>query len=318
MTAPYDPAYGEPYPADDDVPDHAAGYPLRRPRLWHVLVLGSAGAWALSALIGVGGKCDGLASRPVPTPDFSGITTTSVSPPSTVQEKPGRAGDYVQCKATESDIWDRLRCAVDDGVIYPPPELAQHSRAVASAESATSSAIASANAAEAKQNAELAACQGTRGSTGGTLQLVALALAGGAVVAGWRRGKQYARHKRDCMTAFDFDRKFPPGHEDRAPHDFLERAVEAGFAGEAEAFSQRVHWFGGDPDEDERRADALRDIADRANQERKRRLGGGWAPGMGGGDDLPEPKLPPQTTTSTPAPGASDWRSKLGVSDEDW
>lgn len=315
----FDPAYGEPYPEDDGYgpPDHAAGYPLRRPRLWHVLTLGAGLTWALSALIGVGGKCDHLASRPAPTPNLSGITTTSVSPPSTVQEKPGYAGQYAQCAAS-GDVWDRIECGVELGVIYSPPELAQHSRAVAAAESASSSAVASANNAAAAQDRELEACMGKRGGTSGTLQLVALVLMGGAIIAGWRRARAYTQHKRDCALAADFARKFPEEHVELAPNDLLDAVVPAAYAASSEAFSQRVHWFGGDPQEDEERAYALKDLAAVANSERQRRLGGGWAPGMGADADLPEPKLPPQTTASAPAPTGSDWRAALASDSEDW
>lgn len=301
---------------DGAPPDHSAGFPMRRPRLWHALALGAAGAWMLSMLIGVGGKCDSLAARPAPTPDFSSITTTSISPPSTVLEKPGHAGGYDQCAAA-GDAWDRVECGVALGVIVEPPQLAQRQRALAAAESATSSAVASANSAAAKQEAELNACMGKRGSTGGTLQLVALALALGSLVTGWRRAKVYTRHKRDCALVSDFARKYPDEHLELAPNDALEVVIDAGYAASAEAFGQRVHWFGGDPDEDTERAYWMKDVASAASQERQRRLGGGWAPGMGG-DDLPAPKLPPETTQTAAPSGGSDWRAKLAATDEDW
>ena len=311
--------YDEQYP--DHGPAHSAGYQMRRPRAWHVLALGTGICWLLGGWLAPA-HCDtapaasssasAVAFPPEPTfsaprssmPDESGLGTCALFYPMDMEQQ-------LRCGVAEG----HLRSSVLDRV-----ESALSSYATASAQAQRQADQMAQRQADAK--AAATACRGTSGSLSDSLRWLTIILAVGAVVTAWRRGKQYLQHKKDCALAFDFDRKFPPGHEDRAPNDFLEAATEAGFAAEAEAFSQRVHWFGGNADADERRADQLRDIADRANTERKRRLGGGWVHGIGdGGFDLPAPVLPPTPgqSTSNPAPsGSTDWRSKLANSDEDW
>ncbi|MBN7457553.1 hypothetical protein [Mycobacteroides abscessus] len=140
-----------------------------------------------------------------------------------------------------------------------------------------------------------------------------------ALVVGFRRLTVYLTHKRDVVMLASFARRFPPEHLALAPHDELEKAAAAGHRAAAEAMSQRVHLFGGDPAEDERRAYAFRDLAQQTSREKQRRLAGGWLPdgsGAGGLDGMEPPQLPP-TETPTEAP-AQDWRSKLTSGSEDW
>lgn len=139
-----------------------------------------------------------------------------------------------------------------------------------------------------------------------------------ALVVGCRRVRVYARHKRDVLMVSDFARRFPPEHLQLAPHEELDRVIPAGHRAAAEAFGQRVHFFGGDPAEDERRAYQYRSLAQAAAREKQRRLAGGWLPdGSGGGLDGMTPPVLPPTETTTEAP-SMDWRSKLSANTEDW
>ncbi len=325
MTYPSDPAYAEDYNGyTDGAPDHAAGYPVRRPRLWHALALAAVTAWVLMSLIRPS-SCDALAANspsiPMPTPP----TTTApawADSPVTISARPGATADgFAQCQVLGTRL-ERLECLTDSDQIYPVPQYESWRSASASAESSYASATSSAASAQASANsahrAAVDKCQGSRGGFSGVLQWLAIILSIGSVIIGWRRMKVYVKHKRDCLAVDQFDRTYPEGEEWRARHEELEAVVPAAYDAASEAFSQRIHWFGGNPVADEGRADRYHDVATRANAERKRRLGGGWVPGMGGDGDLPEPKLPPQTPATPTAQSAGDWRAALASDSEDW
>ncbi len=311
----------EPY--QDHAPAHAAGYPMRRPRAWHALALGTAACWLLGGWLAP----EHCTEAPAASSASSSVefpTEPTFAAPSSSDYMPDESGLGTCALFYPMDMEQQLRCGVAEGHLRSSV-LDRVESALSSYATASAAAQRQADAqeqAKANANTALAQCRGASGSLSDSLRWLTIILAVSAVVTSWRRAKAYVQHKKDCATAFDFDRKFPPGHEDRAPNDLLDKVIPAGFAAEAEAFSQRIHWFGGNADEDERRADRLRDIADRANHERKRRLGGGWVHGMGGeGFDLPAPVLPPtpgQGPSNSAPSGSTDWRSKLSATDEDW
>lgn len=284
---------------------------LRRPRLWHVLAIATVGAWMLSSLLDPSG-CTSAATIAKPT-----RSAPAAKPDTTITSSDYRTGqsrdDLTLCEALHPGGGESLiRCGVSYGVL-------KKSTLDRITDAQEKQAAARQTEEEAGYRAEEAVdrCRGSRGNWSDSLRWLTMLLGIATVVTGWRRGRAYAQHKKDCMIASSFARRFPPEHLELASHEDLERVIPAAYAASAEAMSQRVSWFGGNSDEDERRAYQLQEIAQLANQERQRRPSGGWVHGAPGGDlDLPAPVLPTETA-STPT-ASSDWRSKLASHTEEW
>lgn len=270
----------------------------------------------LSALVSPGGTCDHL-MKTAPTPNFSGISTTSVSPPSTVQEKPGYAGQYEQCRLTNNDVWDRVQCGVDLGIINEPPELGRKQRAEAAAESATSSAIAAANSLEAKQDAELSQCLGARGSSAGTIRVLAVLLSLVAAFLAYRRFRALAQAKSDAETAHQWDQNTPPGAEIETSDRELAAVVHAARNAADEEEQSSGVWFGGNG----ARSFELREIAARAEREQSNRVGGYGYPGPVAPTAAPTDFTVEDDEDDDAIPVAQDvanWASKLSEKGDEW
>lgn len=294
-------------------PMHTERPPMRRPRLWHSLALGTACLWALSTMVNPS-DCEAKYGAPP-------AAAVTVEPDTTIKSSDYRTGkssnDLTWCQALHGTSGEGLiRCGVSDGVLKQSAL-----DRIESAQEKNQAAKDAAAAAEQKADAKLAACRGSRGGWTDSLHWLLMGLGIATLVTGWRRAKVYGKHKKDCALTADFARKYPPQHIELAPNELLEQVIPAAFAAAGEAFGQRTHWFGGNADEDTDRAYVMQDIAQAANQERKRRLGGGWVHGAPSGDiDLPAPVLPQTDAqpTGRAAPGADNWRSNLANSNEDW